>query len=365
MQCLDDVVGSVAAPSSSFVLLCAEDDDLELVRWVDVARSRGLAPEVVTGIERDDEPLVEALGDASRGLFVVLRSDNLEGERLREIKQLFARHRKPHQRLTALRLERSADAAIAQIAIELRGPSRPRSETSMVMRIDEAIETGPHRVIVAGPMPPPATPPSVEVAIELAQQVVQHEVTERMTPGDHTEPLAIGRPLPSRPRRSSSGAGLAAAVIAVLALGGGALWLSLRPDAEAAATRSHGGRVSEVRANDAGEAADPRTTADDRDAPARTELAPASVEPVASERPRAAPRSRRSAEASPTPASAPAEPTAAAPTIAPPEAAPTPAPAQDPAAGRSKLPSAAAASPDVVARSEPAAEIPSEPAPLE
>lgn len=372
MWCLDDVVASVSAPSSSFVLLCAEEDDLELVRWVDVARSRGLSPEVVTGVERDDEPLVEALGDASRGLFVVLRSDNLEGERLREIKQLFARHRKPHQRLTALRLERSADAAIAQIAIELRGPSRPRSETSMVMRLDEAIETGPHRVIVAAPMPPPT--PTVDVALDLAQHVAQHEVTERMMPGDHTEPLAIGRPLPASPRRSS-GAGLAATVVAALALGGGALWLTLRPDAEAAATRSHAGRVSEVRAAESGDAPELGVPAP-REAPARVEVVAASDDPTPGERPRSAPRSRRTAEPSSSPAAAPtesvgatttAEPIGASAAAEPARAQPDPGPAssQDRAAPRSKLPSAAPAAPEVVARSEPAAEIPSEPAPLE
>ncbi|MBK8236798.1 MAG: hypothetical protein IPK74_14700 [Deltaproteobacteria bacterium] len=360
----------MSAPSSSFVLLCAEEDDLELVRWVDVARSRGLSPEVVTGVERDDEPLVEALGDASRGLFVVLRSENLEGERLREIKQLFARHRKPHQRLTALRLERSADAAIAQIAIELRGPSRPRSETSMVMRLDEAIETGPHRVIVAAPMPPPT--PTVEVALDLAQHVAQHEVTERMMPGDHTEPLAIGRPLPASPRRSS-GAGLAATVVVALAIGGGALWLTLRPDAEAAATRSHGGRVSEVRAAESGDTPELGQPVV-REAPVRIEAVPPGDDPTPGERPRSVPRSRRTAEPSSNPAAGPAEPVGATPTAEaagaaaePARARPDPEPAssQGPAAPRSKLPSAAPAAPEVVARSEPAAEIPSEPAPLE
>ncbi|MBX7080667.1 MAG: hypothetical protein K1X88_15830, partial [Nannocystaceae bacterium] len=258
------------ASSKSFVLLCAEDDDLELVRWVDVARAQGLAPEVVTGIERDDEPLVDALSDGERGLFVVLRSDNLDAARLREIKTLFARHRHPHQRLTAIRLERAPQAAIAQIAGELRTPSRARSEVSMVVRLDD---TGPQPILAVRPL----EPPTIDSALLLAQQVAEAEITERVVAGDHTEPMAVGAAAPVStppPRRRRGALGLAAAI--VLGLGGAAAAaIALSSGSEVdASDRAPSSRVTAVAA------ATPAATVTVASAAPRPPSAPAAV-PVA------------------------------------------------------------------------------------
>src|SRR6187455_2703601 len=123
--------------STAVVLLCAEEDDLELVRWVHAARAQGLSPEVVTGIEHDDAPLLESMRLTTEALFVVLRSDNLGADRMREIKSCFATHRLPAQKLVALRLDGTAEAAIERIAKQIVGGLRSRSESSLLLAIED------------------------------------------------------------------------------------------------------------------------------------------------------------------------------------------------------------------------------------
>jgi hypothetical protein len=142
------------AGSAAVVLLCAEDDDLELVRWVHAARQQGLAPEVVTGIERDDGPLLEALQLTTDALFVVLRSDNLGADRMRAIKACFALHHGPAQKLVALRLDGTAEAAVERIAKQIVGGVRSRSESSLLLAI-EGVAPALERVIAV-----PASPAS-------------------------------------------------------------------------------------------------------------------------------------------------------------------------------------------------------------
>jgi hypothetical protein len=227
--------------STGVVLLCAEDDDLELVRWVHAARNQGLQPEVVTGVERDDAPLLEAIEQTEDALFVVLRSENLGADRMRAIKATFARHHRPTQRLVALRLDGTAEAAIERIAAEIHGGLRARSEASLLLAIEgsmtAAIDAAARRNTppptkrlraTTGPLPQAqlaaenapttahvpmralavpqqvlatdATPipavidhrvgppgPDVDAALSFARHAHEHETTDRHHVDDHTE----------------------------------------------------------------------------------------------------------------------------------------------------------------------------------
>lgn len=200
--------------SNAFVLLCAEEDDLALVEWVHAARQRGLAPEVVVGVEHDDAPLLDALADEEAGLFVVLRSDNLGPSRMRQIKTAFARHRRPTQRLFALRIDCGATMAIARIANELTS-SRPRSDLSMIISMEDMFDPAPDADR------PLVEVPSVDAALRLADRAEQAEVTAQFQLGDETIPMATAAliepaPTPAPKRRGSiaawiAGVGLAAA----------------------------------------------------------------------------------------------------------------------------------------------------------
>lgn len=88
------------------MLLCAEDDDLDLVALVHLARLRGLDFEVRPGIEIDDEPLIGALDETPRALLVVVRSEHLGPERVREIESTFALARTEDQDLISIHFER-------------------------------------------------------------------------------------------------------------------------------------------------------------------------------------------------------------------------------------------------------------------
>ena len=94
------------------VLLCAEDDDLELVELVHFGRQRDLEFEVVPGVEVDDDPMAQAVARNAEALFVVLRSEHLSRERALQLKHRFESLRKAGQHLLAIRLdpERTSDA---------------------------------------------------------------------------------------------------------------------------------------------------------------------------------------------------------------------------------------------------------------
>lgn len=216
---------SDVAPSRVFVLLCAEEDDLALVQWVHAARERGLAPEIVTGVEHDDAPLLDALADVDCGLFVVLRSDHLDAVRMRGIKAAFGRHRRPEQRLFALRLDTGAPAAIERIAGELAGGSRPRSEVSMVISIDELFgDAGDGADPRATATVSTSAVPSVDRALRHGARAVEREVTAQFEVGDETIPMlaaAIAAPVaaPRRAERSRRTPWLAALGLAGVSVG--------------------------------------------------------------------------------------------------------------------------------------------------
>lgn len=128
------------------VLLCAEDDDLELVQIVHLARQAGLELEVVAGVEVDDGPLTFSQRVTARGLFVILRSDNLSQERARELKSTFERNKNEQQHLLALRLDPAhpskAVDAIRRRLDQLDGVDRRPSVTTPILETENP-PTGP------------------------------------------------------------------------------------------------------------------------------------------------------------------------------------------------------------------------------
>ncbi len=213
--------------SNAFVLLCAEEDDLALVPWVHAARQRALAPEVVTGVDVDDAPLVGALGDTRCRLFVVLRSASLGPVRMQALEAAFARHRHPTQRLFALRIDAATHLAVDRIAAELAGTSRPRSDLSMVMTIDalfdEPVDNGP----ADGADLPMREVPTVHEALRLADRAAEREVTGQFDVSDET--IALGVAPDEGPGAATSVGGWrrAAAWVAGLGLAIGSVGLAV------------------------------------------------------------------------------------------------------------------------------------------
>jgi hypothetical protein len=261
---------------SGVVLLCAEEDDLELVSWVHNARKHGITPEVVIGVERDDEPLIEALADVDARLFVVLRSENLDLKRIHELKSVFARHRRSGQELLALRLqpEEAEDAIIkiaARIGRDLRPrtgqyPAVPRSEKSSVSQLSVLTERSAVTPLVvlsersaATPVAvfndstpvssgteqtgtfdlvdaeepatiawTPAAPPVTE-ALDWARRATELEVTEPLPRVDQAPLIAAANERERADKARPFGVAALATVTAIVMLGavvGGVLWMS-------------------------------------------------------------------------------------------------------------------------------------------
>jgi hypothetical protein len=339
--------------STAVVLLCAEEDDLELVRWVHAARGQGLAPEVVTGIERDDGPMLEAIAQTGEALFVVLRSDNLSAERMREIKTAFARHHRGAQRLVALRLDATAEAAVERIAKQIAGGMRGRSETSLTMALEDVVlqrvrhGTGSHPAIVASRMareqsevrasnarasdvapvtsvviPEEAAAPSVPTALEWARVAEERATTQRYSIDDETLPMPVIEP--STPKQPRASAGRVPAMIAglVLAIGAasGITWWLLDATAPVEAPREV------VPAAESGRVSVPKAAEDPADAPVAREIAVEETDVVVVpsdaprvdedrshvEKPRKRTRAQPSTQELPAPPPVVAEPVAAA-----------------------------------------------------
>jgi len=338
---------------------------------------------VVTGIERDDAPLLEALAATTEALFVVLRSANLPGDRMREIKAAFAKHRRPAQRLVALRLDATAEVAVERIATQIQGGLRSRSETSLTLAIEEVTPrlpqpSGPHPVIAASraaraasavhapgsrrpaarPVAPVAPPPprvdveievdleaeaeaapSVPTALSWATQANERATTARYSIDDETLPLPLVDASP-RPRKRPSSTRtpilFAGAALAIASAVGIAYWLleaTAPGGTDAEAVLDSTGRVSLPTPADTSA---PRERDDTASASSRTPAIAAERDDEAPRAPSRRPRARRPAPT--TMDELPTPPPAPTPTIAA-EAPPPPEP-------------------------EPAA-IPSEPAPLE
>jgi hypothetical protein len=87
------------------VLLCADEDDLDLVGVVRTARQRGLVLEVVSGIDSSDEPMLYAMQRTTPGLFVLVKTEHLASARALALKTQFSDARVSEQHLMALRLD--------------------------------------------------------------------------------------------------------------------------------------------------------------------------------------------------------------------------------------------------------------------
>ena len=121
------------------VLLCAEDDDLDLVSLVHVGRQRGLALEVRPGVENDDGPLLSALDDTPRALLVLIRSENLSAERALAIKSTFTLARTDEQDLLAVMFDpERVEAALEMIATRLEQLGPDPSLPDVVISPDAA-----------------------------------------------------------------------------------------------------------------------------------------------------------------------------------------------------------------------------------
>jgi len=105
--------------SFQVVLLCAEEDDLELVELVHLGRLHGLELQVVCGVEDLDDPYIDAMEHTERVLFVMFLSDHLSQPRALELDALFERYRKPGQHMMALPLKLS-DPQSTLLMIERR-----------------------------------------------------------------------------------------------------------------------------------------------------------------------------------------------------------------------------------------------------
>jgi hypothetical protein len=136
----------------------------------------------VPGIEVDDAPLLNAMAANDAALFVVLRSDNLSGERTLALKRAFNGAKKPEQHLLALRLEptRAATAVrtIARRLQQLLSPKRPAPRPKpdapkAKPQVDEWAGTLIHEKSTA---PPPSASPRRAAAAK----------SPPATPADHT-----------------------------------------------------------------------------------------------------------------------------------------------------------------------------------
>lgn len=369
--------------SAAVVLLCAEEDDLELVRWVHAARGQGLAPEVVTGIEHDDRPMLEALRQTEEALFVVLRSDNLSADRMRELKAAFAQHHGAKQRLVALRLDATAEAAVERIAKQIAGGLGARSENSLTLALEDVVlqrvrqGTGSHPAIVASraareddaertraaraaeaeavqaalvDTAPDLAAPSVPAALAWANVTHERATTSRYAIDDETLPLRmVDTASASKPRAASRLPALIGGMVVALGAAVGIAWWLVDatapgPTPEDVVPAASSGRVSVPKASP--------------DPAAPTDSTPSVVEPAAEvvevaveddDEPRAAPARRsRSRSHDRMREELPPPPVAIA---APPSESPA---APPPPASAPELPPVAEA-----------AAIPSEPAPLE
>jgi len=238
------------------VLLCAEDDDLELVSWVHIARKHGITPEVVTGVERDDEPLIEALAMTGSALFILLRSENLPLPRCKQLKAVFARHHHPGQDMLALRLQpEEAETAFEKIAVRLGRKVRPRTGSMPAIPIDRhptprpalpdessPMHTGPDptdtfvplrdSAVTTMPVAVEAVAPPVATALDWARRATELEVTEpqlRIDPAPLEAETSTSNGAKVRPAGVVALATITALVM-VAAVVGGALWIGQSPD---------------------------------------------------------------------------------------------------------------------------------------
>jgi hypothetical protein len=235
------------------VLLCAEDDDLELVALVHLGRLRGLDLEVRPGVEIDDAPLLGALRETPQALLVLVRSPHLTAERSRELEATFERVRTPDQDLFAIRFERRLAGecleAIAKQLERLGGVveaevSAPDASTGRLAKVGlpYAVEFDADFDVEI-----------VEDALEIGRRTsAEFDVTVRTTAVDfegegtaaealHAHTQAVAAPPLRRAAPLLLGVGAGGLVLAL-----GALWHGVGSGAERAADPAPGAGAVEV-----------------------------------------------------------------------------------------------------------------------
>jgi len=104
-------------PKFQLVLLCADEDDLELVSLVHHARERGIELQVVPGVESYDDAMVQAFRRFKHALFILLASPHLPQSRTFEGMQMFELGRQPGQHIAVCQL-RPDEPEVMLAAIE-------------------------------------------------------------------------------------------------------------------------------------------------------------------------------------------------------------------------------------------------------
>ena len=231
---------ALASAHRQAVLLCAEDDDLDLVALVHLARLRGLDFEVRPGVEVDDAPLLGALDETPHALLVLVRSEHLTADRARQLENTFALARTDEQDLLAIRFERRrVGECLEEIAKRLEQLGSNGGEVDA-----PAADASTGRIARVG------LPIAMEIDFDVdfdddaAERAPEFEVTARGTMSDFVKsapaagdvvrmPTVASRPMPTAaaPRRMPLWFGLGAA------LGGlvlGVIWIGLSAGSEAA-----------------------------------------------------------------------------------------------------------------------------------
>lgn len=127
--------------------MCTEEDDLDLVDLVHQARGRGLAIEIVTGIEDDDQAMLDVLDRTGARLFVLMHSDNLAAARALELEDAFEQIHRPGQKLVCLPLDPTRHGA----AIDTMLHQINQIAADAFAALEAGVSTSGGKVIVHGP----------------------------------------------------------------------------------------------------------------------------------------------------------------------------------------------------------------------
>ncbi|MEM6292486.1 MAG: hypothetical protein AAGA54_14525 [Myxococcota bacterium] len=163
------------------MFLCAEDDDLALAGVVHLGREAGLDIEVVTALEWDDGPFIDAIEACDRGLFAIVRSKNLPADRALQLKSTFALARIDGLEIVTLLLSRSPEETLKPLFKKLErldGWARPAAAPEPEPAKPDA-STGPYPR-VESPGHPLAAVPQLEAP--------EHQVTLSGAVGETTIP---------------------------------------------------------------------------------------------------------------------------------------------------------------------------------
>lgn len=116
-------------------LVCADQDDFGLIALADLARRRGIALEILTGAEREVEPLLHEMLKSPRGMFVLVETEHLPAHRCVELARMFEDVRRPGQHLARARFDlRDPKSMFEYIVSALRLASATSTEANTEAR---------------------------------------------------------------------------------------------------------------------------------------------------------------------------------------------------------------------------------------